>query len=390
MPTDDSYGSGRPRFRGMLRSSHLCIAAALFLAPFAWPQGNPSGHWEGAISVGPQQVGLSLDLAKNAKAEWEASMGAPAEDKTGVVVQRITVNGARVSFVVPDMMSKVDLTLTAGGTMKGTITTEQGLPISVELKRTGEAKVELKPAGPAVSKDLEGGWESTQRGPGGLAPYPMIFHFKNQPDKTVSATMDMFARYVMAMPLSDVKQTGRKVEFGIRATHAAFTGTLNREGTELSGQFSQEGEVVQLTLHKRTDEAIAEIAANPFVGTWKLNVEKSNFSSAALKSATMTVHGIGNGTVFVQEMVDSQGMDQMLRAMGRWDGKEGKSDFPGLTSLSSRVDNNTVVAVFKADGKETMRVTEALSNGGKSWTRTVRGKDEQGNGFENILVFEKQ
>ncbi len=47
-------------------------------------------------------------------------------------------------------------------------------------------------------------------------------------------------------------------------------------------------------------------------------------------------------------------------------------------------------STVKADGKETMRVTEAISNGGKLWTRTVKGKDEQGKDFENVLVFEKQ
>ena len=46
-------------------------------------QTSPAGHWEGVASMGPQQTRLSLDLAKNAKSEWEASMGVPAENMTG-------------------------------------------------------------------------------------------------------------------------------------------------------------------------------------------------------------------------------------------------------------------------------------------------------------------
>jgi len=33
----------------------------------------------------------------------------------------------------------------------------------------------------------------------------------------------------MAMPLNDVKQTGQKVEFGLKIAHAAFQGALNPE-----------------------------------------------------------------------------------------------------------------------------------------------------------------
>jgi hypothetical protein len=158
------------------------------------------------------------------------------------------VNGTSVSFVAVEMMmTKFDLTLGTGGIMKGTIRAQQGPPnsASVEFKRTGEAKVELIPVSPAVSKELEGDWEGTLG-----ASFPMIFHFKNQPDKTVSATMDSPARNALAIPLNDVKQTGQKVEFGIKVAHANFKGTLNREGTELSGQFGHEQDIVQLTLKK--------------------------------------------------------------------------------------------------------------------------------------------
>jgi hypothetical protein len=55
----------------------------------------------------------------------------------------------------------------------------------------------------------------------------------------------------MAIPLNDVKQTGQNVEFGLKVAHATFKGTLKQEGTELSGQFGHEQDVVQLTLRKK-------------------------------------------------------------------------------------------------------------------------------------------
>jgi hypothetical protein len=235
----------------------ICAACAvLFVAALARAQESPEGHWEGSAPADfdvNRPIGISLDLAKNANSQWVASMGVPALNATGLVVQSVKVNGPSVSFVAVEMMmTKFDLTLGAGGIMRGTITAQQGPPNSarVEFKRTGEAKIELMPPSPTVSKELEGDWEGTLAlGPG--ASFPMTFHFKNQQDKTVSATMDSPARNAMAIPLNDVKQSGRNVEFGLKVANATFKGTLNSEGTELSGQFGHDQDVMQLTLKKK-------------------------------------------------------------------------------------------------------------------------------------------
>ena len=207
---------------------------------------GPAGHWEADIAGdGPQRIRVSLDLAKNAKSEWIASMGLPSDNKTGLVVKNVVVNGKSVKFLALELMSTpFDLTLAPDGSMKGTISGPGAQ--SVEFKRTGEAKVELIPASAAVSKELEGDWEGALGSPnGGIR---MVFHFKNEPDKTVVTTFD--TPNATNLPLNDVKQTGQKVEFGMRIAHGAFQGTLNKEGTELAGQFAHEESNVPLTLRK--------------------------------------------------------------------------------------------------------------------------------------------
>src|ERR1035437_2532554 len=213
----------------------------------------PDGHWEADLTGdGPQRIRVTLDLAKNAKSEWIASMGLPSENKTGLVVKDVAVNGKSVKFVAVElMMAPFDLTLGPDGSMKGTISSPQGSQ-PVEFKRTGEAKVELIPPSPAVSKDLEGDWEGSVESPNGV--FRLAFHFKNQPDNTVAATMDSrnASRNAVGMPLNDVKQTGRKVEFGIKiAGDATFEGTLNKEGTELAGQLIHDAKSAPLTLRKK-------------------------------------------------------------------------------------------------------------------------------------------
>jgi hypothetical protein len=223
--------------------------AAVLFASLVCAQTGPAGHWEGAFTAGNREIGLALDLAKNARSEWIASMSVPSENATGLVVMDVVVNGNSVKFVgVELMMSKFDLTLGSDGRMKGTLTNPQS-SAPIEFKRTGEARVELIPASPAVSKELEGDWEGSLQTPG--RAFRMIFHFRNQTDKTVAATIDTPDSGAMGLPLDNVRQTGQKVEFGIKIAHGAFQGALNPEGAELAGQFTHEQGSLPLTLRKK-------------------------------------------------------------------------------------------------------------------------------------------
>ncbi len=224
-------------------------ATAVLFASIARPQTGPAGHWEGTFKVNDREIGLGLDLTKNAKSEWIASMSVPAENVTGLVVMDVVVNGNSVKFVgVELMMSKFDLALEPDGRMRGTLSNPQNTA-AIEFKRMGDAKVELIPASRAVSKDLEGDWEGALQMPG--RAFRILFHFRNQADGTVAATIDTPDTGAQGLPLNDVKQTGRNVEVGIRIAHATFQGTLNPLGSELNGQFAHEQNNVPLTLRKK-------------------------------------------------------------------------------------------------------------------------------------------
>ncbi len=229
--------------------------AFLIFASLVCGQGSPDGHWEGTFTwANNSQARVSLDLAKNAKGQWIASMGFPSDNLTGLVVMEVAIDGESVRFVSVEMlMARFELKLRPNGQMTGTVSRPMGPmpgPVPVEFKRTGEAKVELIPPSPAVSKRLEGDWEGTLQMPQGALP--MSFHFKNQPDKTVLATFDTPRTGGMRLPLNDVKEAGQTVEFGVKVARGTkFRGTLNEQETELTGHWSHEENRLPLTLRKK-------------------------------------------------------------------------------------------------------------------------------------------
>ena len=222
--------------------------AAVLFAALSCAQTGPGGHWEGAFTAGNREIGLTLDLARNDKAEWIASMGMPAPNATGLVVKDLAVNGNSVKFMAVELqMAKLDLTL-ADGKLAGTITGPGG-SLPIQFKRTGEANVQLPAASQAVSKDLEGDWAGTLKTPG--PELQIAVHFKNQPDNTVIATIDIPAQNAIGMPINDVKQAGDRVEFGLKIAHASFQGTLNKDRGELTGQLGHDEQAMQVTLKKK-------------------------------------------------------------------------------------------------------------------------------------------
>jgi hypothetical protein len=221
-------------------------AAALLLAAALAAQTGPAGHWEGTINVNGRDIPLTLDLARNDKAEWIASMG--AQGNSGLVVKDLVVEGNSLKFMAVELRMAQAALMFADGKLSGTLTAS-GDSLPVEFKRAGDAKVELTPASPEVSKDLEGDWVGTVKTPG--PEIEISLHFKNQPDHTVRATIDIPMQNAVGMPLDNVKQSGEKLEFGLKIARASFRGTLDKERGELKGQFGQADQQMDVLLKKK-------------------------------------------------------------------------------------------------------------------------------------------
>jgi hypothetical protein len=222
----------------------------LWLVAVAGAQPGPAGHWEGTLDVNNRQIQLALDLAKNDQDVWIGTVGAVTMNAVGIPISGITVTGKTVKFTVKEWPNEpaFELNLAGEGKLSGTISTAQGA-VPLELKRTGEAKVELPVPSPAVSKELEGDWAGKLDIPTGAIE--LVVHFKNQADGTVAATMDSVTQGASGLVLNGVKQTGAQVVFELRRYGARFEGKLDKGGAKLSGDWSQGPNSMPLTLQKK-------------------------------------------------------------------------------------------------------------------------------------------
>ncbi len=135
-----------------------------------------------------------------------------------------------------------------------------------------------------------------------------------------------------------------------------------------------------LVVSAQTDQA------NPFIGTWHLNVAKSKVSPGpGPKSETVTVAPDGKTTV---EEVGPQGKSFSWSFTPSGDAVvpiEGMEN----STVSEKRSGNTVDHVWKVRGRNT-KGHGVISKSGKTMTYTQTGTDEQGRPVHNVLIFERQ
>jgi hypothetical protein len=133
-------------------------------------------------------------------------------------------------------------------------------------------------------------------------------------------------------------------------------------------------------------------AANPNLGTWKLNEAKSKIPAGAPKNLIVKYEVAGDSIKGTVDGVDGQGKPTHNEWTGKFDGK----DYPVTgdpnsdTRAIKQVDDRTLELTVKKGGKVTITGKVVLAADGKSRTLTASGTDAAGNKVETTSVYDKQ
>lgn len=132
-------------------------------------------------------------------------------------------------------------------------------------------------------------------------------------------------------------------------------------------------------------------AADPFSGTWVLNLSKSKIPSPVQKSQIITVIMHELDIEITMKIVNDSGERLTVHTKAKFDGK----DYPVTgtpyadTVAYERIDRNTIKGIAKKDGKVIQRETVVISPDGKSMTGTYY-IETTGEQITAIAVFEKK
>ncbi len=131
------------------------------------------------------------------------------------------------------------------------------------------------------------------------------------------------------------------------------------------------------------------LAANPHMGTWKLNEAKSKFSPKAPKNTTVVYEAAGANVKVIVDGVDGEGNPTHNEWTGKFDGKMYAVVGDSTADMRSyrKINNHTLALTNQKDGKVTLRGRITVSANGRMRTVVTTAV---GSKVSNKAVYDKE
>lgn len=128
-------------------------------------------------------------------------------------------------------------------------------------------------------------------------------------------------------------------------------------------------------------------AADPFIGTWKLDKAKSQVGSTTYQERTAIISGSEKAHHVVTKNKLRDGTASNAERDEVFDGKEHPFGTDGTVEIAKRVNSNTLTYNATKDGKPVRTETDTVSDDGKTLTRTINDLARK---EKRIWVYERQ
>src|ERR1700732_694282 len=138
--------------------------------------------------------------------------------------------------------------------------------------------------------------------------------------------------------------------------------------------------------------ATACFAANPHLGTWKLNEAKSKLVAGMGKNTTVVYTEQKDKIKVTVDGVDKDGKPTHSVWVGKFDGKAYpvKGNLPYNSVAYKMVNDRTNDITTMKDGKTVWSGRITVAADGKSRTVTINGTDADGKKFKGKAVYDKE
>ena len=132
-------------------------------------------------------------------------------------------------------------------------------------------------------------------------------------------------------------------------------------------------------------------AADPQMGTWKLNEAKSKLTPGAEKITMVAYKSTMGKITATVDGTDDKGKPTHNEWTGNFDGKDYAVTGDPTSDMRSytKIDDRTLTFTAKKNGKVTVTGRVAVSADGKSRTVVTTGTNAKGKKFKNVAVYDK-
>ena len=184
----------------------ILLAAAATLAA---QEPDVTGDWQGTLTVGPDQIHLTLHISAGDNGTLKATMDSAEQGAKGVPVTTIVLKDRKLTLTMDSIH----------GTYDGTVNSARGA--------------------------IAGTWSQGQ-------PMPLTFHITTAADG-LAATVDSPDQSASGLPVTSARRDGDTLVLQLPDLGAKFQGTIAKDLSAIDGAFTQGGASLPLTLKRNAD-----------------------------------------------------------------------------------------------------------------------------------------
>ena len=222
----------------------------------AQDQGGAAGRWEGTVDLQDLKLQMVVTLTQNADSVWAGTITLPSHGIKDLALVNISVKRPVVSFGVskvagnPVYEGKLS---DEGGSILGELTQSgQTFPFRLERRTLAESSAQ-QPYGPTPAtghpgQGIEGVWQGTLDA-GGVS-LRVVLRVKKAADGSFSVLADSPDQGVADLLVNGIAVKTQSVNFVIKRLSVNYAGTLSRDGSEMSGQWEQNGSSLPLIFRR--------------------------------------------------------------------------------------------------------------------------------------------
>jgi hypothetical protein len=226
----------------------LALAAESVVGAAETAQGA-TGHWEGKLQMPGRELGMAVDLTRDAKGRWIGSISLVGTSAKDVPLHRLTVAGATVQFTadLPDSAAFEGSLSEDQNGLSGKASNALGA-VPFQLTRQGAANVNVPPPNSVLSKEFSGVWEGALAA-GGKTPRIRL-ELAPAADGLATAVLISVDQGNTEIPVTSVTIQGRQLQVEARAVSGMYRGTLGAGG-EIAGEWVEGSERLPLILKRK-------------------------------------------------------------------------------------------------------------------------------------------
>jgi uncharacterized protein len=216
---------------------------------------DPSGHWEGEITLPGTSLAIRVDLASAAGA-WSGTIDIPAQSLRGFQLDAVTVAGADVSFAMPGIPGDPKFSGQAGADQKAIQGdfTQGGQTFPFKLERAAAPAA----TGETPAKGLPGqGWAGVWQGTLQVTPVVglrLLLEITNAPGHQFNGAIVSMDQGNARIPLAAFAEKDGAAHLEAASVHGQFDGQISADGSEIAGRWKQNTLDLELTFKRINKE----------------------------------------------------------------------------------------------------------------------------------------